>query len=283
MENYHQFEIVHASLKWLAEHRAEQPDLQSLADRTGYSPTYIQRVFLDWAGLSPKQFLQVLNRDAAVARLINGASSLETSMNVGLSGTGRLHDLLINTDCLTPGEIKSGGKGVFMEYGFADSPFGQALLAWNLRGISFLGFCHETGEHFALEELRRQWPDASLNESSASAQERICEIFQDSRSKPIRLWLRGSPFQLKVWQALLAIPEGSHATYGQIASSIGHDKATRAAGSAIGSNPIAWIIPCHRVIRKLGEIGGYRWGATLKSALIGREIGSTANPGSLPQ
>jgi AraC family transcriptional regulator of adaptative response/methylated-DNA-[protein]-cysteine methyltransferase len=273
MDNNHQFEIVHASLKWLTANRAEQPDLQALANKTGYSPTYIQRVFLDWAGLSPKQFLQVLNRDAAVERLVNGATSLEASLNIGLSGTSRLYDLLINTDCLTPGEIRSGGKGVVMQYGFANSPFGKTLLAWNTRGLSFLGFCHEVGEEITLEELRKQWPDAILKESTNGAIQHIREIFEGSRSKPVKLWLRGSPFQLKVWQALLAIPEGAHATYSQIAESIGQKNASRAVGNAIGSNPIAWIIPCHRVIRTIGAIGGYRWGTTLKTALIGKEIG----------
>ncbi len=274
MNRSHQFEIVHASIEWLAANRMEQPDLAALASKTGYSPTYIQRVFLDWAGLSPKQFLQVLNREAAVKRLMNGASSLETTLNVGLSSAARLHDLLITTDSLTPGEIKSRGKGVQMDYGFADSPFGKALIAWNPRGISFLGFCHELGAEAAFQELRKQWSDADLNNSPDTAQKHVNDIFEGSHSKPVKLWLRGSPFQLKVWQALLAIPEGSHATYRQIAQSIGHEDASRATGSAIGSNPIAWIIPCHRVIRKLGEIGGYRWGATLKSVLIGKEIGN---------
>jgi AraC family transcriptional regulator of adaptative response/methylated-DNA-[protein]-cysteine methyltransferase len=272
MSRDHQFEIVHASLEWLAANRTQQPDLEALSSKTGYSTGYIQRVFLDWAGLSPKQFLQALTREAAVERLSNGASNLETSMAVGLSGTGRLHDLLITTDALTPGEIKRKAEGVQMLYGYGPSPFGTALVAWNRRGISFLGFCHESGPDHALVELKTQWPDALLAENSTRAGELIAEIFRGSSSKPIKLWLRGSPFQLKVWQALLAIPKGSHATYSQIAAGIGHAKASRATGSAIGANPIAWIIPCHRVIRKLGEIGGYRWGATLKTALIGREI-----------
>lgn len=272
MSRDHQFEIVHASINWLAANSTQQPDLQGLAQRTGYSPTYIQKVFLDWAGLSPKQFLQALTREAAVKRLIGGASSLETSLAVGLSSPGRLHDLLITTDCLTPGEIKSGGRGLMMNYGFASSPFGEALIAWNLRGISFLGFCHELGAENSFLELRKQWPDAQLTESIEEAQELINEVFDGSTTKPVRIWLRGSPFQLKVWQALLAIPEGAHATYGQIAQAIGQADASRAAGNAIGSNPIAWIIPCHRVIRKIGELGGYRWGGTMKSTLIGREV-----------
>ncbi len=273
MSRDHQFEIVHASLEWLADNRSQQPDLSALAAKTGYSPAYIQRVFLDWAGLSPKQFLQAMTREAAVERLINGASSLDAAFAVGLSSPGRLHDLLITTDALTPGEIKLKGKGVQMEYGFGPSPFGLALVAWNSRGISFLGFCHEYGTEKAVQELRQQWLDAELSECPVMAKQIIREIFDGSGSKPIRLWLRGSPFQLKVWQALLTIPEGSHATYSQIAASIGHENASRAAGSAIGSNPIAWIIPCHRVIRKIGDIGGYRWGAILKEALIGKELG----------
>ncbi len=271
MRKDHQFEIVHASIEWLADHQKQQPDLQALSNRTGYSPSYIQRVFLDWAGLSPKQFLQALTREAAVGRLIEGASSLETALSIGYSSPSRLHDLLINTDALTPGEIKSKAKGVRMQFGFGESPFGQTLVAWNKRGISFLGFCHETGVEHAMLNLHKQWPDAELLESSSEAQQLIARVFAGSSAKPIKLWLRGSPFQLKVWQALLAIPEGSLATYSQIATSIDHDKASRATGSAVGANPIAWIIPCHRVIRKLGDIGGYRWGNSIKGVLIGKE------------
>lgn len=272
MSRDHQFELIHASIEWLAANQKQQPDLQALSQRTGYSPSHIQRVFQDWAGLSPKQFLQALTREAAVDRLIEGASSLETTMSVGFSSPGRLHDLLITTDALTPGEIKSRAKGIRILYGFGQSPFGQTLVAWNRRGISFLGFCHEKGKEQAERELRKQWPDAELLLSPADSQELIEDVFIGCSSKPIKLWLRGSPFQLKVWQALLAIPEGSHATYSQIASYIGHDKAARATGSAIGANPIAWIIPCHRVIRKLGDMSGYRWGNSLKRALIGKEL-----------
>ncbi|MDZ4728586.1 MAG: methylated-DNA--[protein]-cysteine S-methyltransferase [Xanthomonadales bacterium] len=272
MSKDHQFEIIHASIEWLAANQKQQPDLQALSQRTGYSPSYIQRVFLDWAGLSPKQFLQALTREAAVDRLIEGASSLETSMSVGFSSPGRLHDLLITTDALTPGEIKSKAKGIRMQYGFGQSPFGLTLVAWNQRGLSFLGFCHEKGKDQAEQELSKQWPDAELLFSPAESYKLIEDVFIGCSSKPIKLWLRGSPFQLKVWQALLAIPEGSHATYSQIAAYIGHDKAARATGSAIGANPIAWIIPCHRVIRKLGDMSGYRWGNSLKGALIGKEL-----------
>lgn len=272
MSRDHQFEIIYASIEWLAANQKQQPDLQSLSQRTGYSPSYIQRVFLAWAGLSPKQFLQALTREAAVDRLIKGASSLETAMSVGFSSPGRLHDLLITTDALTPGEIKSKAKGILMQYGFGQSPFGQTLVAWNQRGISFLGFCHEKGKDHAEQELRKQWPDAELLFSPAESHKLIDDVFDGCSSKPIKLWLRGSPFQLKVWQALLTIPEGSHATYSQIAACIGHEKAARATGSAIGTNPVAWIIPCHRVIRKLGDMGGYRWGNSLKGALICKEL-----------
>ena len=165
-----------------------------------------------------------------------------------------------------------------MQYGFGQSPFGLVLLAWNQRGISFLGFCHETGADHAEQELRKQWPDAELLASDAEARRLISDVFDGCSNKPVKLWLRGSQFQLKVWQALLAIPDGSHATYSQIAASIGHEKASRATGSAIGANPIAWIIPCHRVIRKLGETGSYRWGKSLKGALIGKELANFSQP-----
>lgn len=275
MSKNHQFEIVHASLVRLARNRSQKPNLKALATKTGYSPACIQRVFLGWAGLSPKQFLQALTREAAVQRLIAGASSLEATMAVDLSGTGRLHDLLITTDALTPREIKSNGKGVQMQYGFGHSPFGLALMAWNPRGMSFLVFCHEVGRERSFQELRQQWSDAEFSESPKKAEQLIQDVFRDSHSKPIRLWLRGSPFQLKVWQAIMAIPEGSHATYSQIASFIGQERATRATGSAISSNPLSWIISCHRVIRKIGDIGGCRWGSHLKGVLIGKELANS--------
>ena len=271
MSKNHQFEVVHAALVWLAENQMKQPDLDCLAKRTGYSPGHIQRVFVEWSGISPKQFLQLLTRNAAIQRLKSGATALETALEVGLSSPGRLHDLLITMDALTPGQVRKQASGVTLNYGFGPTPFGIALLAWTRRGICFLGFCQEFGREAALLELKEKWPGANLSEDSPKATEKLETVFIGSSKQPVAIWLRGSPFQLKVWQALLAIPHGALASYGDIAKSLGKKDASRAVGSAIGANPISWIIPCHRVIRQIGDLGGYRWGSATKSAIIGIE------------
>jgi AraC family transcriptional regulator of adaptative response/methylated-DNA-[protein]-cysteine methyltransferase len=201
---------------------------------------------------------------------------LDAALDAGLSGPGRLHDLLISTDALTPGEIRKRGEGISIGYGFGESLFGKTLVAWSPRGISFLAFCEEQGPDRAVEGLRRQWSNAEFVENPERAREWVNTIFNQGRDKPIPVWLRGSAFQLKVWEALLQIPEGRHTTYGHIASLVGHPGAARAVGTAIGSNPIAYIIPCHRVIRQVGEIGGYRWGESTKRAIIGYEAVSAS-------
>ena len=243
----------------------------------GVSPHHLQRTFQAWAGVSPKQFLKSLTRNAALDRLKKGSSVLDASLEAGLSGPGRLHDLLISTDALTPGEIRKHGAGVQLDYGFGETLFGTALIAWTSRGANFLGFCEQNGTEFTLATLQEQWANAQFRKNPAAAQVWLDRIFSGSNDKPIPLWLRGSPFQLKVWQALLEIPEGTHSTYGRLAARIGHPGAARAVGTAIGSNPISWIIPCHRVIRQMGEMGGYRWGGFTKRAMIGFEAASTAS------
>jgi AraC family transcriptional regulator of adaptative response/methylated-DNA-[protein]-cysteine methyltransferase len=259
----------------MAEHQVEQPDLNQLSLAMGVSPHHLQRTFQCWAGVSPKQFLKSLTRKAALARLEEGCSVLDAAIESGLSGPGRLHDLLISTDALTPGEIKVRGEGVELRYGFGESPFGKVLIAWTSRGINFLGFCQEEGPAQTLLVFRSQWSNASFYEDLTGAQSWLDTIFSESHDKPISLWLRGSAFQLKVWEALLEIPEGTHSTYGQMAMLVGHPGAARAVGTAIGSNPLAYVIPCHRVIRQAGELGGYRWGETTKRAIIGFEAASS--------
>ncbi len=242
----------------------------------GVSPHHLQRTFQKWAGVSPKQFLKSLTRNAALERLKTGSSVLDAALESGLSGPGRLHDLMISTDALTPGEIRQHGQGVQLDYGFGETLFGQALIAWTPRGINFLGFSGENGAELTLATLQEQWAKANFRESSTAAQKQLDTIFSGSNDKPLALWLRGSPFQLKVWEALLEIPDGTHSSYGQLAARIGQPGAARAVGTAVGSNPVAWIIPCHRVIRKMGELGGYRWGGYTKQAMIGYEAASAA-------
>jgi len=271
MESNRHYDLIARSIRWVADHHTEQPDLNSLAAAMAVSPYHLQRTFQAWAGVSPKQFLKLLTRHASLQRLLTGSNVLDAAYSTGLSGAGRLHDLLVTTDALTPGEIRKHGAGVKLQYGFGDTPFGPALVCWNQRGLSFLGFCHERGNTSTLEELRSLWSEAQFSESSEQAQDWTRRIFAETRRQPLQLWLRGTPFQLKVWEALLAIPEGTHVTYGSLAQLIGQPTASRAVGRAVGANPLAWIIPCHRVIRQVGELGGYRWGKVTKQAMVGFE------------
>jgi AraC family transcriptional regulator of adaptative response/methylated-DNA-[protein]-cysteine methyltransferase len=266
-----QYELIARAIHWVAEHQPEQPDLELLAEAMGVSPFHLQRTFQEWAGVTPKQFLKSLTRRAALQRLLDGSSVLDAALSAGLSGPGRLHDLTITTEALTPGEIRKRGAGVRLEYGFGETPFGEALVCWSSRGLNFLGFCGELGQPDAFDQLRGLWSNAVFEEDPAAAQAWLSRIFSANGGQPLRLWLRGSAFQLKVWEALLNIPEGAHASYGSLARQIGNPAAARAVGSAVGSNPLAWIIPCHRVILQLGELGGYRWGEVTKRAMIGFE------------
>ncbi|MEE4175453.1 MAG: methylated-DNA--[protein]-cysteine S-methyltransferase [Xanthomonadales bacterium] len=266
------YDMIADALRYLVNHQAEQPDLHRLARHLGHSEGHVQRTFQAYAGLSPKQFVRMLTREKALERLAEGANVLEASLDSGLSGPGRLHDLLITTDAMTPGEARRRGAGVTLEYGVAASPFGPAFMAWNPRGLAFLGFTGEGGKR-CLGELADQWPDANLRENCALAGRWVETIFSRSRDEPLKLWLRGSPFQLKVWEALLAVPAGRHASYQAIARRIDKPRASRAVGTAVGRNPISWLIPCHRVITSAGGLGGYRWGLETKQAMIGVEAG----------
>jgi len=265
------YKTVARALSWVADHQAEQPDLERLSVAMGLSPYHLQRTFQDWAGVSPKQFLKSLTRQDALIRLQRGSTVLDAALESGLSGPGRLHDLMITTEALSPGEVRRLGEGVAIQYGSGNTPFGQAVLAWTERGVNFLGFCEDVGHDTVINTLKNRWKSANFKMSQKAAADRLEMIFSDCGRTPIRLWLKGSPFQLKVWEALLSIPHNAHASYGQIAACIGHPRASRAVGSAIGNNPVAWIIPCHRVIRSLGGLGGYRWGTVTKQAMIGYE------------
>lgn len=255
----------------MAENQSEQPDLESLSAEIGISRYHLQRVFQEWAGITPKQFLKSLTRRSALKRLRAGESILDSALSSGLSGPGRLHDLLITTDALTPGEARRLGQGVELRYGFGDSLFGNALIAWSPRGVCFLGFCDDRGPEWSFGELQKQWCNATFIEDPAGARQWLETVFEGAGEQPLPVWLRGTPFQLKVWEALLSIPEGVNVTYGLIARMIDKPGAAQAVGGAVGSNPVSWIIPCHRVIRQLGELGGYRWGSTTKRAMIGLE------------
>lgn len=271
MTSQRHFQLIAESLHWLCVNQQNQPSLEELAEHVGLSPHYMQRLFQQWAGVSPKQFLKYLTKTRALERLKQGQTVLDAAMSSGLSGPGRLHDLLITTQAMTPGEAKRKGLGVDVSFGYGETPFGEALLGWTNKGICFLGFGHEGGRDHLWSHFRQQWPDAILAEDKPLAEIKLTEIFTGSEQKELKIWLRGSPFQLRIWEALLNLPSGVHCTYGQLASLTGNAAASRATGTAIGRNPVSWLIPCHRVINGLGTLGGYRWGINTKQAMIGYE------------
>ena len=245
-----------------------QPSLAEVAAHVGLSEAHFDRLFTRWAGVSAMRFLRFLTKEQVKARLRSGMSVLHASLDAGLSGPGRLHDLMVTCEAVTPGEYRSGGTGVEIRYGFAPTPFGEALIAATPRGICSVQFATEAGPEPLLERLRREWPAASLVEDRRRAKQLAGEIFSDSRPS---LHLRGTNFQLQVWQALLTTKPGDLVTYGDLAESIGVPFACRAVGTAVGANPISILVPCHRVIRKTGAFGNYRWGAPRKIALCGWE------------
>lgn len=267
------FERIAAVIRHLDAHHVTQPSLGELADAAGLSESHFHRLFHRWAGVTPKDFLQSLTVEHAKRRLRDSASVLDAALDAGLSGSGRLHDLLVTIEAASPGEFKSGGRGMNIEWGFASSPFGLCSLGSNSRGICHLAF-HEAGERAdEPAALRSNWPNATLRRNDAAAQTRAKTVFnsEGEAKRTLKAFVRATPFQLKVWRALVRIPEGCVASYGAIADAIGDSKAARAVGTACGSNSIAYLIPCHRVIRETGVVQGYRWGAVRKRAMLGWE------------
>jgi AraC family transcriptional regulator of adaptative response/methylated-DNA-[protein]-cysteine methyltransferase len=271
MTHSNHYQLISSVLQWLVENQKSQPALDHIAHEFGLSEFHLQRTFQEYVGVSPKQFLKFLGKQEAIRRLKDGQTVFDTALDIGLSGPGRLHDLIITTESVTPGQIRQSGHGVEMQYGFGSTPFGTALVAWTSRGISFLGFCDEDSRNRTLADLKQQWPGVTLSENGPAAGKTADKIFATPDGVPTRIWLRGSPFQLKVWEALLKIPLSENCSYGQVAIHIGQPKASRAVGSAVGSNPVAWLIPCHRVITSLGTLGGYRWGTQTKEVMLAFE------------
>lgn len=270
------------AIKYLEEHAAEQPSLEEVAEHIGLSPWHFQRLFKSWAGVSPKRFLQYLTVENAKKLLRESGSVLDVALEVGLSGPGRLHDLFVSVEAMTPGEFKSLGKDLEVGYGFHATPFGECLLAVTSRGICSLAFVDEENRAEALRELLETWKAASLVENPAAGESIISQIFNQGGEQgraPLKVLLRGTNFQLKIWQALLRIPEGTAVTYSSLAKAVGHPQAQRAVGGAVGRNPIACLIPCHRVLRTSGDLGGYRWGTTRKRAILAREAAVCDNAG----
>ncbi|GAA4445460.1 methylated-DNA--[protein]-cysteine S-methyltransferase [Pontibacter saemangeumensis] len=266
------YEIVAEALRYIRANARQQPDLEEIAAHACMSPFHFQRVFTEWAGVSPKKFLQFLTLRHAKTTLAQAASLEAAAGSSGLSGTSRLHDLFLQIEGITPGDYKKQGAELQLNYSTGRCQFGDYIVASTSKGISHLHF-YQDGQQ-ALQELRDLWPKANLVPQQDVLHQQVQQFFSNHfapQAQKLPLHLRGTPFQLKVWEALLRIPEGRLASYATLAQKIGHQKASRAVGTAIGSNPIAFLIPCHRVIKSVGGIGEYRWGSERKMAMIGWE------------
>lgn len=268
------YERVAQIIRWLDERQEEQPALEDLSRVAGLSGSRLHRLFVQWVGITPKDFLQCLTLHHAREALRRGKSVMEAAFESGLSGPGRLHDLCVTLEAATPGELKSGGEGMRIVYGFGATPFGEALVAESQRGVCHLMFTEDGGRESASASLREEWLRAEFTRDDGVAADRLKSVFEvdSAAQRPhIRAWVKGTEFQIRVWRALLEIPRGTLATYRQLAGAIGKPSASRAVGTAIGRNSLACLIPCHRVIRETGAIGGYRWGNGRKRALIAWE------------
>lgn len=256
----------------------DQPNLDEVAEKVHLSPFHFQRLFSEWAGTSPKKFLQYTSLEHAKKLLKENLATIsETAYETGLSGTSRLHDLFVNIEGMTPAEYKNGGKNLEINFSFAESPFGNIIVASTQKGVCFMAFAED--EEIGFDDLKHKFPNAAFSRKLDLPQQNALFIFQNDWSKlsEIKLHLKGTDFQLKVWETLLKIPMGQLSTYGSIAQKIEKPNASRAVGTAIGSNPVAFLIPCHRVIQSSGIFGGYMWGNTRKTAIIGWE-GAQRNP-----
>jgi AraC family transcriptional regulator of adaptative response/methylated-DNA-[protein]-cysteine methyltransferase len=275
----HDYDLVKHTLAFISENWREQPSLEILADQAGLSPTHLQRLFTRWAGLSPKAFLQAVTLDHARGLLRDSASILDASYELGLSGPGRLHDLFVTHEGMSPGIYKAHGRGLNIEYGFHDCPFGRALILITSEGLAGLAFADHGKEKSALADMTSRWPEATYVENQQATASYAKRIFESERWKPdqpLKIVFIGSDFEIRVWETILRIPFGKASSYSDIASHIGKPKAARAVGSAVGKNPISFVVPCHRVLEKSGGLGGYHWGLTRKRAILGWEAGAMA-------
>lgn len=269
---------VAQAIRFIRDHRAEQPDLATVARQLHLSEYHFQRLFTAWAGISPKRFLQFLTVEYAKASIADSKSLLDLALDAGLSSPGRLHDLFVTFEAMSPGEYQAGGAGLVIRYGIHDTPLGAVLLATTARGICNLLFLDATDRAGAEAVLQREWPRAELHRDHCTTQPLMDAIFNPAQSakKPLVLHVKGSNFQIQTWRALLRIPHGAITSYRRLAATVGCPTAARAVGNAVARNPVAYLIPCHRVLRESGELGGYRWGLERKAALIGWEAAHAA-------
>ncbi|OUL19415.1 6-O-methylguanine DNA methyltransferase [Nostoc sp. RF31YmG] len=266
------------AIAFMRQNHLNQPDLATVAQQIGLSEYHFQRLFSQWAGISPKRFLQFLTVEYAKSKITETKSLLDLTLDVGLSSPGRLHDLFVNLEAMSPGEFKTGGAGLEIRYGIHDTSFGKSLLATTSRGICNLYFLDTSNEQNAEQLLRRSWKSAEIIHDQQTTQPLHNLIFNPNTlnvHKPLTLLIKGTNFQIQVWRALLQVPFGGMTTYQKIAELIGSPTAARAVGNAVGNNPIAYLIPCHRVIRESGELGGYHWGLERKAVMLGWEASRT--------
>ena len=272
---YKDYSRIEKAIVYINNNFREQPSLEEISTAVNMTPFHFQRLFSEWAGVSPKKFLQYVSLRYAKHLLQRNTTLMDVSHTIGFSGSGRLHDLFINIEGMTPGEFKNGGACLTINYSFRESPFGNIIIASTNKGVCYIHF--QNNESIALSDLKASFPSAVYHQTEDNYQKDALSIFQKNWSHidQIKLHLRGTRFQIKVWESLLKIPKGGLSTYGDIAKKIGNPKAARAVGTAIGANPIAFLIPCHRVIQSNGKFGGYMWGANKKMAIIGWEAAKT--------
>jgi AraC family transcriptional regulator of adaptative response/methylated-DNA-[protein]-cysteine methyltransferase len=266
------YERIARIIRYLDECHTDQPDLATLARHAGLSQHHFHRLFTNWAGITPKDFLQCLTLTHAKEMLRHGKSVLDAALDTGLSSPGRLHDLCVSLEAASPGEVKSGGEGWTITVGLADSPFGKCLVGESHRGLCHLSFVNSGDKDAALAEVKSQWPRARLQQDDPAASQLANRIFTRTiigkSSTPLRAFVRGTPFQVRVWRALLQVQRGTLISYGGLAATMDQPTAARAVGSAVGQNTLAYLIPCHRVIRETGALGDYRWGQVRKRAIL---------------
>ncbi len=270
------YDVVRRAIGHIRGHWREQPEIEAIAEAAGVTPTELHHLFRRWAGLTPKAFLQALTLDGARQLLRDSASVLDATYEVGLSGPGRLHDLFVTHEAMSPGEWKTGGEGLTVFFGFHPSPFGSALVMATERGLAGLAFADPGEEPAALADMKARWPRAGYVEDSARTAvvaKRIFDPTQWQQGQPLRVVLIGTDWEVRVWEALMQIPMGRLVTYSDIAGKVRSPAAARAVGAAVGKNPVSFVVPCHRVVGKSGELTGYHWGITRKRAMLGWEAG----------
>ena len=277
MEPQADYAHVKQALAFISQNWREQPSLEVIAAQSGLSPFYLQKLFTRWAGLSPKQFLQAVTLDHARSLLRGDANLLDASHELGLSGPSRLHDLFVTHEGMTPGVYKARGAGLIITYGYHPSPCGTALIMRTQGRLAGLAFADDGGESQALADMTRRWPQADYVEDQAATAALARRVFSRqewSKDQPLKIIFIGTDFEIRVWETLLSIPLGSASTYSDVAAQLGMPKASRAVGSAVGRNPLAFVVPCHRVLAKSGALHGYHWGLTRKRAMLGWEAGA---------